>query len=83
MPSTEGDFFGRTNAGSIYGLILIAWSIGGVAGPLLSSAMIGTTPDGNYVLAFSTVGIIALIGAILPFLTKRPNVPGDRPPARR
>lgn len=83
MPSTAGDFFGLKNAGSIYGLMLIAWSIGGVAGPLLSSAMIGTTPDGNYVLAFSTVGIIALIGAILPFLTKRPNVPGDRPPARR
>lgn len=73
MPSTAGDFFGLKNAGSIYGLMLIAWSIGGVAGPLLSSAMIGTTPEGNYVLAFSTVGIIALAGAVLPLVTKRPR----------
>lgn len=80
MPSTAGDFFGLKNAGSIYGLMLIAWSIGGVAGPLLSSAMIGTTSEGNYVLAFSTVGIIALSGAILPFVTKRPKArSGDHP----
>ncbi len=73
MPSTAGDFFGLKNAGSIYGLMLIAWSLGGVIGPLLSSALIGTTPEGNYVLAYSTVGIIALVGAILPFITKRPK----------
>lgn len=73
MPSTAGDFFGLKNAGSIYGLMLVAWSLGGVVGPLLSSALIGTTPEGNYVLAFSTVGIIALVGAILPFITKRPK----------
>ena len=81
MPSTAGDFFGLKNAGSIYGLMLIGWSIGGVAGPLLSSAMISTTPEGNYVLAFSTVGIIALIGAILPFVTKRPKSRSGSQPA--
>ncbi|MDO5500299.1 MAG: OFA family MFS transporter, partial [Propionibacteriaceae bacterium] len=65
MPSTAGDFFGLKNAGAIYGLMLIAWSIGGVVGPLLISALIGTS--GNYVLAYTTVGVIALVGAILPF----------------
>lgn len=73
MPSTAGDFFGLKYAGSIYGLMLVAWSIGGVVGPLLSSALIGTTPEGNYVLAFSVVGAIALAGAILPLITKRPK----------
>lgn len=81
MPSTAGDFFGLKFAGSIYGLMLIAWSIGGVVGPLLSSALIGTTPEGNYVLAFSTVGIIALVGAVLPFITKRPKTHSAHQPA--
>ncbi|WP_432558392.1 L-lactate MFS transporter [Granulicoccus sp. GXG6511] len=71
MPSTAGDFFGLKNAGSIYGLMLIAWSIGGVVGPLLISALIGT--EGNYVRAYTVVGIIALVGAVLPFITKRPK----------
>ncbi|MDO5681684.1 MAG: OFA family MFS transporter [Propionibacteriaceae bacterium] len=71
MPSTAGDFFGLKNAGSIYGLMLIAWSIGGVVGPLLISALIGT--EGNYVLAYTVVGVLALAGAVLPFITKRPK----------
>lgn len=71
MPSTAGDFFGLKNAGAIYGLMLVAWSIGGIVGPLVSSALIGT--EGNYVLAYTTVGIVALIGVVLPFITKRPT----------
>ncbi|HHV22924.1 MAG TPA: OFA family MFS transporter [Propionibacterium sp.] len=71
MPSTAGDFFGLKNAGSIYGLMLIAWSIGGVVGPLLISALIGT--EGNYVRAYTVVGVLTLVGAILPFITKRPR----------
>ena len=71
MPSTAGDFFGLTNAGSIYGLMLIAWSIGGIFGPLIIAALIG--PEGNYVLAYTTVGIITLVGAVLPFVTRKPK----------
>src|SRR5699024_5036515 len=33
LPATAGDFFGVKNSGGIYGLMLIGWSIGGVAGP--------------------------------------------------
>lgn len=71
MPSTAGDFFGLRNAGGIYGLMLIAWSIGGVCGPLLIAALLG--PESNYVLAYSTVGVLALLGGILPFITRRPT----------
>ena len=41
MPSTAGRFFGVRNAGAIYGLMLIGWSIGGIVGPLLISSLIG------------------------------------------
>lgn len=80
MPSTAGDFFGLKHAGAIYGLMLVAWSLGGIVGPLLSSALIGS--EGNYVLAFSVVGIIALVGAILPFVTKRPKTAVHEVPVR-
>lgn len=72
MPSTAGDFFGVRHAGAIYGLMLIAWSIGGVVGPLLTSSLIGE--DKNYTLAYTVVGIIALVALVLPFVTRPPKV---------
>ena len=36
MPATAGDFFGGKNAGAIYGLMLIGWSIGGVVLTLIT-----------------------------------------------
>ncbi|AKT52307.1 L-lactate MFS transporter [Arsenicicoccus sp. oral taxon 190] len=71
MPSTAGKFFGVKHAGGIYGLMLIGWSIGGVAGPLLVAALIGSTK--NYTLAYTVVGIIALVGAAIPLITKAPR----------
>ena len=59
MPSTAGEFFGVSRAGGIYGLMLIAWSIGGIVGPLVVNALIG--PNKNYTAGFTTVGIIALL----------------------
>lgn len=73
MPSTAGDVFGVKNAGAIYGLMLIAWSIGGVVGPLLIAALVGE--DQAYVLGYTVVGVIALVGAVLPLLTKKPKHP--------
>lgn len=71
LPSTAGDFFGVKNSGAIYGLMLIGWSIGGIAGPLLISALIGE--DQAYTVGFTVVGIIALVGAAIPFMTKKPK----------
>lgn len=73
MPSTAGKFFGVANAGGIYGLMLIAWSIGGVAGPLLTTWLLGS--DRNYTLAFTTIGVIGLVAAIIPLVTKPPAAP--------
>jgi len=69
MPSTAGKFFGVTHAGGIYGLTLIAWSIGGVVGPLLVSSLAGS--DNNYTLAFTVVDVLALIGAAIPLITRQ------------
>lgn len=71
LPSTAGDFFGVKNAGGIYGLMLIGWSIGGIVGPLLIAALIG--PEKAYTLAFTVVGLIAVVGAVLPLVTKKPK----------
>ncbi|WP_256841788.1 L-lactate MFS transporter [Ornithinimicrobium cryptoxanthini] len=73
MPSTAGDFFGVRHAGAIYGLMLLGWSIGGIIGPMLISWLVGE--DGAYVLGYTVVGILALAGAILPFITRPPKHP--------
>lgn len=73
MPSTAGKFFGVANAGAIYGLMLIGWSIGGIIGPLLIASLIGE--EKAYTLGFTVVGIIALVGMALPLITKKPAHP--------
>jgi OFA family oxalate/formate antiporter-like MFS transporter len=71
MPATAGDFFGTKFAGAIYGLMLVGWSIGGVFGPLVTSALIG--PEDNYTAAYTVIGIITLVAVALPFITKLPR----------
>lgn len=71
MPATAGDFFGLRNAGAIYGLMLIGWSLGGILGPVLASALIGE--DKAYTVAYTTVGAIALAAVVLTFITKPPQ----------
>jgi OFA family oxalate/formate antiporter-like MFS transporter len=73
MPATAGDFFGVKNAGAIYGLMLIGWSIGGVIGPIVISTLLGDGDDPNYGLAYTTMGVIALASVALTFVTKRPK----------
>lgn len=71
MPATAGDYFGVKYAGAIYGLMLVGWSLGGVIGPILISALIGG--DRNYTLGYTTIGIIALVSVVLTFVTKVPS----------
>ncbi len=75
MPATAGDFFGVKNAGGIYGLMLIGWSLGGVVGPLIAAALIGG--DKDYAAAYTTIGIIALVAIVLPLITRLPRVRKD------
>ncbi|MEN3360865.1 MAG: transporter, family, oxalate/formate antiporter [Mycobacteriales bacterium] len=70
MPATAGDFFGLRNAGAIYGLMIIAWSAGGVLGPLLVAALINGKV---YTTAFTVIAIIALAALVLPLITRPPR----------
>jgi OFA family oxalate/formate antiporter-like MFS transporter len=75
MPATAGDFFGLKNAGAVYGLMLIGWSIGGVVGPLIAAWLIGG--DKDYTTAYTTIGIITLVAIALPLITRMPRVRSD------
>jgi OFA family oxalate/formate antiporter-like MFS transporter len=72
MPATAGDFFGVKNAGAIYGLMLIGWSLGGVIGPIVISWLLGDG-DPDYTVAYSTIGVIALAAVALTLVTKVPR----------
>ena len=71
MPATAGDYFGLKNAGAIYGLMLVGWSIGGVLGPVIASTLIGDV--GGYTTAYTTIGIITLVAVVLTFIAKPPK----------
>ena len=59
MPATAADYYGTPNAGAIYGAMIIAWSIGGVVGPLIAARLYESS--GGYTVPFTVLGIVALI----------------------
>jgi OFA family oxalate/formate antiporter-like MFS transporter len=73
MPAFTADYFGPTNVGSIYGLILTAWGAASAFGPILVGVMRQTT--GSYREAFHILAGVALLSTLLPIII--------RPPARR
>ncbi|MGH9159059.1 MAG: MFS transporter, partial [Vicinamibacteraceae bacterium] len=78
MPAAAGDFFGLRNAGAIYGLMIVGWSIGGIVGPLLVAQLISGT---QYTSAFTTIGVMALMAVILPLVTRPRDEPRVAPEA--
>jgi MFS transporter, OFA family, oxalate/formate antiporter len=71
MPAFAADYFGPANVGKIYGLILTAWSFGGVLGPLLISRVIDVT--GSYTLAFYIIAAIMVGSAVVAFIVRPPT----------
>lgn len=74
MPATAVDFFGTRHGGAVYGAMIVAWSIGGVVGPLLTAWLLERS--GNFTMAFTLIGVIAAVAMVLPLVTRPP---GDRP----
>jgi OFA family oxalate/formate antiporter-like MFS transporter len=70
MPATAADFYGTPNAGAIYGAMIVAWSAGGVAGPLLAAKLYESS--GGYSLPFTVLGVVALVAMVLPMLARPP-----------
>lgn len=63
MPAFAADFFGSKNAGTIYGIMLTAWSAGGIIGPLLIGAI-------DFKTALYIIAGIMLISCVLPFIAR-------------
>ncbi len=71
MPATAGDYFGVRHAGAIYGLMILGWSLGGIAGPVMISWLIGSAK--NYTLGYTVVAVIALSSMALTMITRIPR----------
>ena len=71
MPAFATDYFGPTNVGSIYGLMLTAWGFAGVLGPTLIARIRQST--GHYSQALQVIAVIVLISAVLPLITRPPK----------
>src|SRR5918992_2667045 len=75
MPAFNADYFGAANVGKIYGLMLTAWSFGGVLGPILISRVIDTTS--SYTLAFYIIAVIMIGSAVVAFFVRPPKRPEE------
>jgi OFA family oxalate/formate antiporter-like MFS transporter len=77
MPAFSADYFGSANVGKIYGLMLTAWSFGGVLGPLLISYVIDSTD--SYSLAFFILAGIMVASAAVAFIVRPPRRGSEAP----
>jgi OFA family oxalate/formate antiporter-like MFS transporter len=62
MPAFAADFFGPKNSGTIYGVMLTAWSAGGIVGPLLIAS--------NYKSGLFIISGIMLVSCALPLIAR-------------
>ncbi|HLZ63879.1 MAG TPA: OFA family MFS transporter [Ktedonosporobacter sp.] len=65
MPAFAADFFGAKNAGTIYGVMLTAWSAGGIVGPLLIASF-----GNNYATPIYIIIGILVVSCALPFVAR-------------
>jgi OFA family oxalate/formate antiporter-like MFS transporter len=77
MPAFNADYFGPTNVGKIYGLMITAWGFGGVLGPILISYIIDST--GSYTTAFYIIAGMLLVSSILPIIVRPPRQTDEAP----
>jgi OFA family oxalate/formate antiporter-like MFS transporter len=75
MPAFAADYFGPSNVGSIYGLMLTAWGFAGVAGPALIAHLREST--GHYGQALQVIALITLVSTVLPLIIRPPKARGE------
>jgi OFA family oxalate/formate antiporter-like MFS transporter len=71
FPAATGDYFGIKNLGVNYGMIITAWGIGGVFGPLVGGLVRDLT--GTYSISYTVSAGLSALGAIMSLLTKAPE----------
>jgi len=70
MPAFAADYFGEQNVGSIYGLMLTAWGLGSVPGPLIMANIREST--GAYTTALYMLSALMLVSAVVPLVLRPP-----------
>jgi MFS family permease len=69
IPAITANYFGLASMGAILGAIMFGGVVGGGLGPLMAGQIYDSTKSYNF--AFSALGILAMIGALLPFYLSR------------
>jgi OFA family oxalate/formate antiporter-like MFS transporter len=70
MPSFNANYFGTKYMGLNYGLILSAWGVAGVIGPIIAARAKDLTGSFAGMLPLIALGLLGAV--ILPFVTKKP-----------
>ncbi|SET10619.1 L-lactate MFS transporter [Anaerobranca gottschalkii] len=71
FPAITADYYGMKNFGLNYGLVITAWGIGGVFGPLLGGIVRDLT--GTYTYSYIVSAILSLLGAIISLKISSPQ----------
>jgi OFA family oxalate/formate antiporter-like MFS transporter len=71
MPAFAADYFGATNVGSIYGLMLTAWGFASALGPLLIAYM--RQMSGAYRGALHVIAGLMALSLLLPLIIAPPQ----------
>lgn len=75
MPASVTDYFGPRNVGPIYGLMLTAWGLASVFGPMLLAGMREAT--GSYRDALHIIAALMAVSIVLPSILRSPRMPSQ------
>jgi len=76
FPATTADFFGLKHFGLNYGMLITAWGVGGLLGPLLGGLVRDRTT--GYMFSFIISATLSGLGALLTFFVRKPRKDGDK-----
>jgi OFA family oxalate/formate antiporter-like MFS transporter len=71
MPASVTDYFGPQNVGPIYGLMLTAWGLASLFGPMLLAGMREVT--GSYQEALHIIAALMALSMLLPCILRSPE----------
>ena len=74
-PAIIGEYYGRKNFGTIYGVIQGISTFGGIAGPVIMGLVYDI--KGSYYLAFVFLALANLFSALLLLFLRRPSLRND------
>jgi OFA family oxalate/formate antiporter-like MFS transporter len=72
FPAATSDYFGMKHFGVNYGMMLTAWGVGGVFGPLLGGIVRDLT--GTYMISYLVSAGLSLAGVILSLTVRAPDL---------